>query len=176
MLNIMPLPSTWVIQAPKRAYVVGVADMLASNQSNAELVTYSLGSCLGVTVFDPVRKAGGLLHLMLPDSKIDQNKAQTAPYMFVDTGVPRLFHAVYGLGGEKSRLVVKVAGGAQFMDEKQLFNIGTRNLAALQQIFARNNIVMHAQDTGGTTCRTMRLDLETGKVSIQSPGMEQYLL
>lgn len=172
----MPLPSTWVIQAPKKAYVVGVADMVASNQANAEIVTYSLGSCLGVAVFDPVRKAGGLLHLMLPDSNIDTAKAQASPYMFVDTGVPRLFHAVYGLGGEKSRLLVKVAGGAQFLDEKQVFNIGQRNIAALQQIFARNNISPQAQDTGGTTSRTMRLDLATGKVTIQSPGLEAYIL
>ena len=172
----MSIPTTWVIQAPKKAYVVGVADMIASNQANAELVTYSLGSCLGVAVYDPVRKAGGLLHLMLPDSNIDAVKAKNAPYMFVDTGVPRLFHSVYSLGGEKSRLVVKVAGGAQFLDEKQVFNIGQRNIAALKTIFARNGIIPHAQDTGGTNCRTIRLDLTNGQITIQSPGLAPYPL
>lgn len=172
----MALPTTWVIPPPKKAYIVGVADMIASNQANGELVTYSLGSCLGVTVYDPIKKAGGLLHLMLPDSSIDAVKAKNAPFMFVDTGVPKLFHAVYGLGGEKSRLVVKVAGGAQFLDEKQVFNIGQRNIAALQVLFARNGVTPQTMDVGGTTCRTMRLELSTGQVTIQSPGLAPYKL
>ena len=102
--------SKWVIAPPRKTFVVGVADMVVSNDSSAEIVTYSLGSCLGLTIYDPVKKIGGLLHLMLPDSKIDAAKAVSAPYMFVDTGVPRLFHAAYNLGADRSRLVVKVAG------------------------------------------------------------------
>ncbi len=172
----MPPSSPWVIQAPKKTYVVGVADMIASNQANSELVTYSLGSCLGVVLYDPTRKVGGLLHLMLPDSNIDAAKAQSAPYMFVDTGVPRLFHAVYSLGGEKARLHVKVAGGAQFLDEKQIFNIGQRNVTALRSILARNGVSPHAEDIGGTTCRTVRLDLATGQLMVHSPGLAPYAL
>ena len=103
------LPSgKWVIAPPRKTLVVGVADMVVSNDSSAEIVTYSLGSCLGVTIYDPVKKIGGLLHLMLPDSKIDAAKAASMPYMFVDTGLPRLFHAAYNLGptaaGSRSRL------------------------------------------------------------------------
>ena len=93
----MPASSRWVVAAPKTNLVVGVADMVASNDGNAELVTYSLGSCLGVTVYDPVKKVGGLLHLMLPDSRIDPKKAVAAPFMFVDTGVPLLFKTVFNL-------------------------------------------------------------------------------
>ena len=114
----------WVIAPPRKTLVVGVADMVASNDSSAEIVTYSLGSCLGITIYDPVKKIGGLLHVMLPDSKIDSAKAVTAPLMFVDTGVPRLFQAVYNLGADRSRLVVKVAGGAQLLDQAGMFNIG----------------------------------------------------
>ena len=75
--------------------------MISCNDAGADLVTHSLGSCIGVTAYDPVRKVGGLLHLMLPDSSIDATKAAKHPFMFADTGLPRLFHAVYALGGEK---------------------------------------------------------------------------
>ena len=70
---------TWVIPPPRKTLVVGVADMVVSNDPSAELVTYSLGSCLGITVYDPVKKVGGLLHLMLPESRIDAIKAVNAP-------------------------------------------------------------------------------------------------
>ena len=138
----------WVIAPPRKTLVVGVADMVVSNDGSAEIVTYSLGSCLGVTVYDPVKKVGGMLHLMLPDSTIDAVKANTMPYMFVDTGVPRLFHAAYNLGADRSRLVVKVAGGAQLLDQQGIFNIGIRNLAALEKLIAQNGLRIHAADTG----------------------------
>lgn len=165
-----------VIAPPKQAFVVGVADMIASNLSNAELITYSLGSCLGVMLYDPVKRVGGLLHIMLPTSSIDPAKAASRPFMFVDTGVPRLFHAVYGLGGDKSRLLVKVAGGAQFMDEKKIFNIGQRNTQTLRELLAKNGVVANAMDVGGVTSRTVRMKLDTGDVSIQSPGQTTYLI
>lgn len=166
----MPPPSLWVLPAPKKVLVVGVADMVVSNDKGAELVTYSLGSCLGVVVYDAGRKIGGLLHLMLPDSTIDANKAAKAPYMFVDTGVPRLFQAVYGLGSDRSRVTVKVAGGAQFLDQQRVFNIGERNFQALYSLLNRNGHRIHAQEVGGTISRTIRLDFSTGDLVIQSPG------
>ncbi len=156
--------------------VVGVADMNASNNTGAELVTYSLGSCLGVTVYDPVKKVGGLLHLMLPDSRIDPAKAVNAPYMFVDTGVPQLFKTVYSLGGDRSRLNIKVAGGAQFLDNQRTFNIGERNIQAFEEIIARNGLTIHARDLGGFNSRTLRFNLATGNVSIHSPGSAPYPL
>ena len=170
------MASPWVISPPKRTYIVGVSDMLTCNDSNADLVTHSLGSCIGVIAYDPVRKVGGLLHLMLPDSKIDVKKAVEQPFMFADTGLPRLFHAVYALGGDKSRLEIKVAGGAQFLDEKRIFNIGERNSAAVLQILSRNSVNPLATDIGGQASRTIRLDLATGNVSVQQPGKALYLL
>lgn len=148
--------------------------MVASNDSAGELVTYSLGSCLGVTIYDPVAKVGGLLHLMLPDSSINPGKAVSNPFMFVDTGVPQLFHTVYDLGGERSRLVVKVAGGAQFLDEKRVFNIGARNIEAFHALLARNGMKVTSADVGGRISRTVRLDLANGRVTIRVPGKEAY--
>jgi len=150
--------------------------MVASNDAGAEIVTYSLGSCLGVTIYDPVKKIGGLLHLMLPDSKIDSLKAASAPFMFVDTGLPRLFHAAYNLGADRDRLCVKVAGGAQLLDEQGIFNIGGRNIHALTELIARNGLALHARDVGGMTSRTLRLDLANGNVTVKCPGVNTYLL
>lgn len=174
-----PAPSrawTGFPASPPKTVIVGVADMIASNDPAAELVTYSLGSCLGVTIYDPLTKAGGLLHLMLPDSSIDPVKGRSSPHMFVDTGVPRLFHTVYSLGGEKRRLVVKVAGGALFLDAARRFNIGERNLEALEATLANAGHAILARDTGGTSSRTLRIELASGAVSVQTPGRPAYRL
>lgn len=172
----MPAPTTWVIPPPKKTLVVGVADMVASNDTGAEIVTYSLGSCLGVAIYDPQAKVGGLLHLMLPTSTIDPAKAVSHPFMFVDTGVPRLFQAVYGLGGDRRRLLVKVAGGAQFLGDERVFNIGQRNIAALTELFHRNGLGIHAKELGGRSSRTVRLDLATGQLFIYTPGFSSFAI
>lgn len=150
--------------------------MVASNDASADLVTYSLGSCLGIMIHDPIAKIGGLLHVMLPDSTIDAMKAQSAPYMFVDTGVPRLFQAVYNLGGDRRRITLKVAGGAQFLDSAGVFNIGDRNVAALRKILSRNGWTPRVEDVGGVVSRTVRMELSTGKISISRPGSPSYQL
>lgn len=175
-LRVMPAIGQWVIAPPRKTLVVGVADMVASNDPGAELVTYSLGSCLGIALYDAAKKVGGLLHLMLPDSRIDETKAAAAPFMFVDTGLPRLFQAVYHLGAERHRLTIKVAGGAQMLDEKGVFNIGERNYQALSGLLARNGYAIHGRDVGGLSSRTLRLDLTTGKITIKAPGGNTYFL
>ncbi len=93
-------------------HVVVVADMKLGKKGDV-LVTHALGSCLGLMVYDPQAQVGGLLHAMLPLSKINPEKAASNPYMFVDIGVPKLFKEIYRIGGEKSRLVVKAAGCGQ---------------------------------------------------------------
>jgi len=172
----MPPTSKWVIAPPRKTLVVGVADMVVSNDSSAEIVTYSLGSCLGITIYDPLKKVGGLLHLMLPTSNIDSVKATTMPYMFVDTGVPRLFHAAYNLGAERTRLIVKVAGGAQLLDAQGIFNIGVRNIETFKKFLAQQGLNIHSNDTGGVASRTLRLDLTNGNTTIKSPGADPYPL
>ena len=169
-------PPRWVIPAPKKNLVVGMADMLASNDSQAHLVTYSLGSCVGVVIYDSAIKVGGLLHAMLPDSTINSDRADAKPYMFVDTGLPALFHAVYALGGLKQRLTVKLVGGAEFLDEKKIFNIGQRNVESVIAMLARNAVRLVARETGGHDSRTVRLELATGNLTIESPGKPTHTL
>src|SRR5436305_4658403 len=102
--------------------VVGVADCRVTSDVSNVLITYALGSCIAVAIYDPVAKVGGLLHFMLPESGIDPEKARTNPYMFADTGIPLLFRRSYQRGAAKQRLVIDIAGGAQVMDEGGVFN------------------------------------------------------
>lgn len=160
----------WVAKPARKALVVGMADMIASNDVSAQLVTYSLGSCVGIVIYDPVRKVGGMLHAMLPDSTINPARALIKPHMFVDTGLPALFQAVYSLGGVKSRLTVKLAGGAQFLDEKKVFNIGQRNTDQALAQLSRDGVIPSARIIGGRDSRTLRLDLATGELLLDVPG------
>jgi chemotaxis protein CheD len=172
----MPALKQWVIAPPKKTLVVGVADLLVSNDPSADIVTYSLGSCLGISVYDPELKIGGLLHVMLPDSTIDANKAANSPLMFVDTGLPSLFHGVYALGADRGRLEVKAAGGAQFLDPGGLFNIGERNQQSLLAMLARNGVQLTRHDFGGVSSRTLKLDLHSGRIAVRCPGRECFYL
>jgi chemotaxis protein CheD len=150
--------------------VVGIAEMAVSNNPSVILTTYSLGSCLGISIYDPVAHVGGLLHLMLPDSGIDAAKAAAKPGMFVDSGVPALFRAAYQLGADKHRVQIAVAGGAQIMDSTGYFNIGKRNYEALVRLFAGHNLRIAAEEVGGFVNRTMHLRLANGEVRLKVSG------
>ncbi|MCE9609348.1 MAG: chemotaxis protein CheD [Chthoniobacter sp.] len=171
-----PAPNRWVAPAPRKQLIVGMGDMLTSNDASANLVTYSLGSCVGVAIYDPIAKVGGLLHAMLPDSTINLDRASKRPFMFVDTGLPAMFHAVYALGGLKHRLIVKLVGGAEFLDEKKIFRIGQRNVEATKAMLERNGVALAASETGGHESRTVRLDLSNGNFSVDIPGKTPFLL
>jgi len=154
--------------------VVGISDMKVSNKPGDVLVTYSLGSCIGVVLWDPVAKVGGLLHYMLPDSSLDKDKALDKPFMFADSGIPRLFKETYKFGAEKSRLVVKVVGGSQIMDDAGVFNIGKRNYMVLRKIFWKNKIMITKEDVGGTANRTVSLDVATGVVHLKTSDSGEF--
>jgi chemotaxis protein CheD len=147
--------------------VVGVADMAISNAPDEVLITYSLGSCIAVVIFDPVAKVGGMLHYMLPESSLDPDKAKQNPNMFADTGITLLFRQSYQYGAKKERMVVKAVGGAQILDQHGLFNIGKRNYLALRKILWRNNVAVAAEHIGGSVNRTVRLEIATGKVFLK---------
>ncbi|MBW1729239.1 MAG: chemotaxis protein CheD [Deltaproteobacteria bacterium] len=127
--------------------IVGVSDMKVTNDIEATLVTYSLGSCIGVAIYDSVARVGGLLHYMLPESGLDQEKARKNPYMFADTGIPALF-----------------------LDQKGLFNIGKRNDIAVRKMFHKNNVIIDYKDVGGTVNRTIKLSINTGDIWLKVSG------
>jgi chemotaxis protein CheD len=148
--------------------VVGISDLKVSSNPVDVLVTYALGSCICLAVYDPKAKVGGILHFMLPDSSLDADKAKETPAMFADTGIPILFKSCYAYGAEKSRMIVKVAGGASILDDANYFRIGQKNITAMRKIFWRNNVMIDAEDTGKNCNRTVRLDVSNGKCILKS--------
>ncbi len=153
---------------------VVVADMKLGKNGDV-LVTHALGSCLGLMVHDPETKIGGLLHAMLPLSKINPEKAQANPFMFVDTGVPELFKKMYDLGGKKSRFIVKAAGCASPLGGNEMFKIGERNYLVLKKLLWKNNVLIESESVGGTNSRTIYFDVSTGQITISSNGNKSGL-
>lgn len=155
--------------------VVGISDMQVSNRPGDLLVTYSLGSCLGVTMYDPQIKVGGLIHCMLPLSKVDPQKAVSSPFMFVDTGIPELYRRLLEMGAKKNRLVVKAAGCSQLLDDRKLFEIGKRNHTVFRKMLWKNNILISGEHIGGSLSRTLFLDITTGEVVVRIKDEEVAL-
>ena len=155
-------------------HIIVVGDMKTGEKEDL-LITHALGSCLGLTVYDPEIKIGGLLHAMLPLSKINRDKAQANPYMFVDTGVPTLFKTLYEMGAKKSRLVVKAAGCGNPMGRNETFKIGERNYSALKKLLWKSDILLEAEDIGGTKSRTVNFDILSGITIISSNGQKEEL-
>ncbi len=151
--------------------VVGVGDCKVTGDPLAELVTYALGSCIAVAIWDPVSKVSGLLHFMLPDSAVDRNgNGKDHPFRYADTGTPLLFRGAYQQGAEKKRLVVRLAGGAAVVNDNGFFNIGKRNYAALRKILWKAGVMVHAEDVGGSVSRTVRLEAGSGRMIIRATG------
>ena len=170
-----PSPTTYRGTEVDSKIVVGVGDIVLCDDAAASLVTYALGSCIGVTIYDPVAHVGGLLHFMLPVSKVNPEKAVQSPAMFADTGVPLLLKGTYELGARKGRLIVVAAGGAEVLADDGHFKVGSRNRTMLRKLFWKNNILLSADDTGGSISRTMILKMSDGEVTVRTKGKERTL-
>ncbi len=155
--------------------VVDIADMKASN-ANDSIITFALGSCIGVAAYDPVARAGALLHYMLPDSRLDSSKAMIKPCMFADTGVVHMFKALQQLGCQSKRLIVKIAGGSSILDPNGTFNIGKNNYLALKKVLWRFSVLIKAEDIGGSFSRTMTLNTINGEVGVKYAGAKEEIL
>jgi chemotaxis protein CheD len=155
--------------------VVDIADLAVTDDPQATLVTHSLGSCIGLTIWDPETHVGGMVHYMLPESSLSPAKAKAQPAMFADTGVPKLFRAAYELGAVKKRLIIKVAGGSSLLDDKGTFNIGKRNYVMLRKLFWKNGILIDSEDVGGQVSRTLRLNVGSGLVTVKTRDGEAEL-
>jgi chemotaxis protein CheD len=149
--------------------------MAISHSPEETLITYSLGSCVGLSLYDADAGVGGLIHSMLPLSKLDPAKAAANPCMFVDTGVPALLQALFDLGARKATLVAKVAGGSAIMDENGVFKIGERNCTVLRKLLWKNDILVSGEDLGGSVPRTMSLSMATGRTVLKIAGQEREL-
>ncbi len=154
---------------------VDISDLKISDNENDILVTYSLGSCVGVTLYDPEEKIGGLIHCMLPLSKVDREKARKNPYMFVDTGLMKMLQDMYDRGAKKKNLIAKLAGGAKLLDKNNIFNVGERNIVVVRKILWKNDILIKGMDVGGSKSRTVRLYMDSGRTTVRNKGEENDL-
>jgi chemotaxis protein CheD len=155
--------------------VVDIAEFVVSKEPDGLLTTYALGSCIAVVLYDPVIQAAGMIHYMLPLSSTNPEKAKVKPAMFADTGVPLLFHSMYGLGSKKEDLVVKVAGGGHLYDDHGLFEIGKRNYTVLRRMLWKTNVLVAAEDVGGSKSRTVSIEVSTGRCVVRSAAGETEL-
>jgi chemotaxis protein CheD len=158
-------------------YVVGIADMKLSANVGDSLITYALGSCLGITIYDPVAHVGALLHIMLPDLAIDPAKAQQNPWMFVNTGFPKMIDECVAAGARKERMILKVAGGAcaHGNPDEDYFQIGKRNFVMLRKLLWQKGLMLKAYDVGGSQSRTLSLDVISGEVQLRINGCTRSL-
>lgn len=146
-------------------HIVLVGDMKVGGKGDI-IVTYGLGTSLGLMAYDPVAQVGGMLHAMLPLSKSDPEKARENPCIFVDTGVPKLFDEICKIGGEKKRLIVRAAGCSRPSGENEMVRIGERNFSVLNKLLWKNNVILESEDVGGTSNRTVHFDISTGEVTV----------
>jgi chemotaxis protein CheD len=153
--------------------MVGLAGLEVSQDPNVSLCTLPLGSCLGVAIYDPVVKVGGVLHSLLPASSLDPERAASCPAMFLDTGLEVLFARAQQLNATRENMRVVVAGAAQIMDESPLCNIGPANCDSLGELLARGGVGIYAQALGGRTNCSLELALATGEVRLKYSGQAE---
>ena len=144
-------------------------------QTPEALATEALGSCLCLTVYEPILQLGGLLHAMLPLSKINTEKAAQNPFMFVDTGIAELFQALSENDTHKERWKLKAVGCGNPMGVKEVFKIGERNYRVMQEMLSKEGICLTAEDVGGTINRKVTFDLASGQTIVHSNGTERVL-
>lgn len=147
---------------------VGMADYKVGRAPDT-LISYGLGSCIGISLYDPQTKIGGLLHIMLPDS--NQSRANENRAKFADTGIPDMLNELVRMGAAKSRLVAKLAGGSQmfaFANASDIMRVGLRNASASKEILKKLSIPIVGEDTGGNYGRTVQIDLSTGIYKVKT--------
>lgn len=159
----------------KTKTIISVSDARVSNDPADLLATYSLGSCIGVCLYDSATHTGGLLHYQLPDSKIDPERAQEKPFMFADTGMKILLTELLSKGANKKRMQVKIAGGAEMDTGPKGFNIGKRNYLAIRKILWKNGMFIDTEDIGGFSPRNIYMNIADGSVTVRSNGVEKSL-
>ncbi|MBU4304583.1 MAG: chemotaxis protein CheD [Candidatus Omnitrophica bacterium] len=155
---------------------VGMADMKVA-RSPAILTSLGIGSCVGIVLYYPRLKIGGMAHIMLPDIEVVRNKSNRAK--FANTAVPDLLREMEQMGAEKLMIKAKIMGGAHmfcFAKSSTVFNIGERNVEKVKQILQELRIKIVAEDTGGCYGRSLFFDLDTGLVRVRTIAHGEKIL
>jgi chemotaxis protein CheD len=150
--------------------VVGIGELAVSQSPDDIIVTHALGSCIAVCLWDPVVRVGGLLHFLLPEAKLNMDRARRQPATFADSGISLLFQTAYTRGVDKKRCVVRLVGGAEVAGLQGIaaLNVGKRNLLMARQILWQNGVLVAGESAGGTIPRTVTLRASDGVVEVRS--------
>jgi len=173
--SILDAPAARLRTAPgtdpsgRARIIIGIGEFAVSDDTNAVVVTHALGSCIAVCVYDPVAHVAGMLHFLLPDSRVNPVRAKQQPATFADLGVPMLFQACYRAGAVKGRCVVKLVGGADISGQGGgTLDVGRRNQLAAKNLLWRNGVLIKAERVGGSDPRNVQLAAADGTLRITS--------
>ncbi|MDF2676542.1 MAG: chemotaxis protein CheD [Bacillota bacterium] len=147
--------------------VVGISDMKIA-RAPQELISYALGSCVGICIIDKVKKVAGMVHVMLPSSSIGDN---VNAFKYADTGIPEMVKQMEALGCLRAHMTAKIAGGAKMFEIKStstIGNIGERNVLATKEVLSKLNIKITSQDVGANYGRTITFNSSSGDLKIKS--------
>lgn len=165
-------------EVKQNVIVVKLGQIAWSDRPEDLLVTYSLGSCVGLTLWDPVEGVGGMAHVFLPSSNGHEIPRNEEAPRFADIGVPLLIEKMERKGASEKRLVARMAGGASLFPGlfKEMPDIGTQNVSAVVEILQKHSIPIVGWDVGGNFGRTMRLEIRTGKTTVATAfGVEKEI-
>lgn len=153
---------------------VGIADMKIARGAGGILITYALGSCIGLCFHDPKLQLGALLHVMLP---LNMEAGRKNPLKYADTGIRETLRQMEAKGASRGRMTVKIAGGAKMFDVKggNLGNIGQRNIESVHTVLKQEGIRLVAENVGGSVARTLLFDPVSGQGCIKSYGHQDIL-
>lgn len=154
--------------------MVGIADMKMA-RGEGMLITYALGSCLGICLYDPLLQIAALVHVMLP---LNMETNRKSPLKYADTGIRETLRKMEEQGAMKARIVAKMAGGAKMFDVPgggNLGNIGQRNIESAHMVLRREGIRLLREDVGGSTARTLLFDTESGQACVRSFGKPELI-
>ncbi len=156
---------------------VGLGEKAVSRSPEDVLVAYGLGSCLGITMIDPITKVAGLVHAVLPKASDGTGFLESNPYKYVESGIESLITDLVGLGATRSRLIVRITGGANMLISaglSQSFNIGTRNIEIARSTLTRLKMPITAAEVGGHTGRTVRVYVAESRVTVRVIGEKEH--
>jgi chemotaxis protein CheD len=161
---------------PKKRIVVGFGEFAVSNDRDSVILTHALGSCVAVCLWDPHVRVAGLIHVLLPDSRINVSRAGTQPAAFADTGIPLLFQTAYSYGVQKQRCQVRLYGGADVTGiGSGDATVGKRNILAAKSLLWRNGVMLASEAVGGREPRTVSLAVDDGRILLSSSGRDVEL-
>lgn len=147
---------------------VGIGEYVVSAEKEDILKTYALGSCVAVLAWDKVNRIAGMIHVALPESSINPEKAVSKPGYFADTGVELMLKDMKKKGADLRKLVIKLAGGSSIMDANRKFDIGKRNVIAIKRYLWKTGLGVVKEDVGGTISRTVSMEVSTGEIILSN--------